>query len=267
MPPTIAVYPPANVPTGDTGASGGTIDIPSGAISESVVNDFVPGLQIPIFGGGAAGPYYYANCVYNSGTVFTTPGFWLKNGLTKPASAGVFTLTPESAAETGAGRLHFLRSAVWDYEDIVISGLSPVTGVKTADVGTHVVFEKLAGAAGALTTCASNIHIACNGVDLGLCPAGRSLAGSIIKLSIDDTVNEAVEVANRLTSPVASGTPSPISTAFAFAFSYSSRLFIPGPANLGNAQFIKLWYEITIPDGIADLITTYYQPVLGWAGT
>lgn len=253
----IAIYPSAGVPTADTGTSGGNIDTSGGEMSEGTENVFVPALVIPAFGSADAGPYYYANCVKNEGdSAFITPRFWLANGLIKPSAQGTFSITTESAAETGKVRLYFLAAGVWITEDITVSGASTFESIEQVDSNSPVMAVKIT-AGGSQTTASGNIWIT-RSSSLGLIPSGRSSASSFVQLGIDLTVNNTLATTNRLTAPTG--------ISFSEAYSFTTGLYIPGPDNLEAGEFVKLWYKITIPDGI-DPPVDFYQPVLAGRGT
>lgn len=253
----IAVYPPASIPTDDVSVSGGDINTAGGELDEVTDNVLVPALVIPALAEADGGPYYYANCVKNEGaTDYVTPRFWLSNGLVKPTNQGTFTITTESTAESGKVRLHFLCSGVWIEEDVTVSGINVFESTEQADSNTPVLVEKITSG-GAQTVTVGNIWIS-RGSSLGFIPAGRSTASSIIQLGIDPTVDNTLSTANRLTAPAG--------VSFSEAYNYTTGIYIPGPVDLVAGHFVKLWYKITIPDGLLPPID-YYQPVLSGRGT
>ncbi len=260
---TISVYPSASLPTTDSGVSGGNINTGGGTESETTPGALVPALVTPSSGNPDGGPYYYADCAKNVGaTDFVLPVFYIKNGLTKPASGGPFTVTPDSADATGKVRLLFLNGAVWDYEDLTLVCLYPQTTAKSGDANTHVLAFSL-NDGDAITAATVNYWIS-RGSTLGMIPTGRYTAQSNIRGGIDLTVNSTLSAASRITAPVG--------ITFGQYYTASGGVYIPGPVNLAAGQFIKFWYEITLPNGSAASAATgglslIQQPVLAWSGT
>lgn len=254
----ITVYPAASNPTTDVGVSGGNIDTGGGALSEITENVVIPQLQVPADASPDGGPYYYAICIKNVGAdPFITPKFWLRNGIIPPAASGVFTLTPESASEADLVRIHFRNTdGDWGTDDITMNGLSPVTGVVAAEASSPVVMEKITSGESS-TVSVSNIWNS-RGSSLGYLPSGRAIAGSFIQIGLDLAVNNTLTAATRLTAPAG--------ITFSQAFSYATGLYIPGPVNLAAGEFIKVWFKVTVPNGMPMPISGYFQPVVAWRG-
>lgn len=253
----IAIYPSALIPTNDTDPVGGNINTAGGELSEGTENVLVPALVIPAEGEADGGPYYYANCVKNEGdTSFTSPRFWLENGLLKPSAQGTITVQTETASESGKVRLIFLSSGEWITDDVTVSGLGLFESQEQADSNSPVLAIRISSG-GAQTNATGNILIS-RGSSLGYIPQGRSTASSIVQLGIDLVVDSTAQSSNRLTAP--SG------VSFSEAYTYATGIYIPGPVDLDAGEFIKLWYKVTVPDGLLPPVD-YYQPVLAGRGT
>lgn len=247
----ILVFPPELLPDNDVDPVGGDIDESGGELDQSGLGAIFPtGLRIPATGEGDESYYYPIVIKNDDGTLHLQgpPRFYIRNGLALVVSQSVFTVSPQSASESGKIRLYFIQAGSWTTEDLTCTGTTVLTSTKQGDAGSPVIAQKLSSG-GALQNATGSILIACGG-SLGFIPAGHSNASSLFRLGLDPTVNNTLEADDRLTAPAG--------VTFDRAYTYDDGLEIAGPDNLDAGQFIKAWLELTLFEEMEDVVDFVY---------
>lgn len=250
-------YRAENHPSADGTTSGGGLPGSPVAIVDAALG-YIPTTPIPALTDPDLNWYYKEILRNENGTSDTlpAPSFFVRNGLLKPTSTGVFSLV-SSAGVTDVVRLTFINSSgsVWDTTEVTLNGDTPVISLKGVEANSHVYAEVISGLGGtALANASANIFIS-RGTTLGLIPQSFSVADSLHQIAIDDAKNSTSSTPTRTAAPTTGvGT-------FTEAFSVSSALVIPGTLDLDPTHFIGIWWRIIRPDGMPAPIEKF-QPIL-----
>ena len=248
-------YEAENHPTDDTSTSGGDLAVSPTAITTASLG-YIPTTPIPVLSDPDLEWFYKEILKNTSGTDdLPAPQFFVRNGLIRPTSAGVFSF---SCVESTKVRMTFINNSgsVWDTEEITIPANVVTLSTKSVEADSHVYAEVISGsgASAVLANAPANIFIA-RGSNLGLIPLNFSVADSLHQIAIEDVVDATTSTTNRLTEPV-----SGIGT-FTEAFSVTTSLIIPGGLDLAVGEFIGIWWKIIRPNGMPSPIEKF-QPIL-----
>lgn len=236
-------YASANVPSADTGTTGGAID--TGApIVGSLVGELLPKAIYDIEG-GADSVWYYAFFVKNEHATETLYNgkFWVPNLLALIGTAGALSVVSDSASDDATS-------------SVVCHGISPTGSSQTSTTplnGTTPVVpagnwadlrkvEITATSGGGAKDAVGNITIT-RGTDLGIVPAPESLGATSVSFDTAEAeyefglgaVNGTLSAATRLVAPAGIVFSRPATEGGALSF----------PANLPPGDALQIWIKAT----------------------
>lgn len=197
----------ANHPTDASSTAGGSM---SGTeITNSGPGEWMPRLVAPESGAIDSGAVFQVQMAYihnsHGSDVWADGGIYMGNLLKLPASPGALTLSPASSSDNSSKKVRVwgVREVssvlVLDSEEIVLAGLTPVTGIKT---WTRVLRSILLNAtSGELDTAAGNITHTVGAEVVGKLPASYTYATSEYEFASDATEGNRPSYTNRVTPP------------------------------------------------------------------
>ena len=239
----LKLYSPLNNPTNDTDTLGGGIDV-TDEVTGGSVGELMIKRGANTIGGAdvvAYGKAFYKNT--NAIDDLSNSVVWIDNALLQPTANGVLSVVSDSTSDNSDKQVHVIfetPAGVYDSENIVMNGITAVSGTKTIKANTPIKVEFQTVATGDLVATTGNVSIN-RGSLLGKIPATYKSADGYMAIALEAALNDTETTTNRVTTPGV--------VTFYVVNTKETGLAVANSGTLTSGAAQGIWLRQTIPDG------------------